>query len=237
MPTNPYKIPEVKGNKQSIRMWFEFYKFCLMDKDFKKQVKECADFYKEWGDIRDLKFDDWWREKKYLFGLSQVEEIKTIKKYPNTLNVGIPLNQPISKTIQQIRQLVGDKQTERLEELGIDVSKVKSKSNVSFSKFEVTRGVEIRGSTLYQIQLMYGIWLELGKPAINTDFCIKVVDRISNRKRAKWIPYLLQIEPQEIRGKLEYSEEQLRQVRRYINKGEKICQSVCKGTFPGKNNL
>ena len=41
----------------------------------------------------------------------------------------------------------------------------------------------------------------------------------------------------DIKGNLRYTDDQLRQVRRYLKKGYRICQSVSKGQFPGRNNL
>lgn len=218
-------------------MWFEFYKMALKDSDLSDNITKSKEFYKPWGDITDQKFDRWWKEHRSLFGQSHVAEIDRVHLHPNTLNVAIPLNQPVSTSIKQLKELVESKQMARIEELGLNSYGMKTKS-ISFGQYEPTPGVEIRGKTLYEIQLMYSIWLDMGKPAINTEYCLKVVEWMRSRPRAKWIPYLLQQEPSlDRKGNLRYTDDQLRQVRRYIKKGQKVCEAVSKGQFPGRNNL
>lgn len=227
----------INTQKQYIRIWFEFYKMALKDPELSANIGKSREFYKPWGDVTDKKFDIWWKENRSLFGQSHVAEIDRVHQHPNTLNVAIPLNLPVSTTMKQLKQLVEQKQLARIEELGLESYGRKTKS-ISFGQYEVTEGIEIRGKTLYEIQLMYSIWLEMGKPAINTEFCLKVVEWMKSRPRAKWIPYLLQQDPTpDKKGNLRYTDDQLRQVRRYIKKGEKVCEAVSKGQFPGKNRL
>jgi len=143
----------------------------------------------------------------------------------------------IEKKNKEIKELIESKQTERLFELGIDTYGRKTKS-VSYGQYEVTPGIEIRGKTLYEIQLMYSIWLDMGKPPVNTEYCLEVVKRLRSRPKSKWIPYLLLQEPSKDRkGNLRYTDDQLRQVRRYIKKGQKVCESVSRGHFPGRSSL
>jgi hypothetical protein len=114
---------------------------------------------------------------------------------------------------------------------------VKSQS-AAFGQYSFTQGVEIRGRVLYEIQLMYGIWQELGKPAVNSDYLHKVITRLRSRPKSKWTPYLLQIDPMtDKKGNLRYDEGQIRQVRRYLKKGYEVCCSVSKTDFPGKTTL
>lgn len=194
-------------------------------------------FYKPWGDVENTKFDDWWKEHSHLFGATRVEPIKRVSKQPNVLNVAIPLNQPVSQSVKELKALIEEQQKARLKELGISTRGLKSKS-ASFGTYELTKGVEIRGKTLNEILIMYSIWLKEGKPPVNTDYCLKVVERLRNRPRSNWIPYLLQVDPQPDRkGNLRYDENQLRQVRRYIKKGEQVCRAVSLGQFPGKSHL
>ena len=229
--------PLIRSSRQYVRLWFEFYKLCLNDRDLENNLEKSQKFYKPWGDVTNVEFDDWWKTHKDLFGVSRVEEISRVSNHPNGLNLTVPLNQPVSKSIKEIKDLIESKQTERLSELGIETYGRKTKS-VSYGQYEVTPGIEIRGKTLYEIQLMYSIWLDMGKPSINTDYCMEVVCRLKSRPKSKWIPYLLLQEPLEDRkGNLRYTDDQLRQVRRYIKKGQKVCESVSKGHFPGKNSL
>jgi hypothetical protein len=231
------RLPRIKSRKQHIRLWFEFYKLCLSDPQFTKNLKQSKDFYEPWGDVRNVLFDEWWKTHKRLFGETSVKEISQVSKYENVINVAIPLNLSISETIKDVKDLVEKRQKERFAELGITDTTSKS-MKPHFGQYELTKGVEIRGRTLHEIQIMYSIWIDMGKPPVNTAYCQEVVSRLRNRPRSKWIPYLLQIEPEPDRkGNLRYDEGQLRQVRRYLKKGEQVCKSVSLGQFPGKNRL
>ena len=110
----------VNTPKQYIRMWFEFYKMALKDTELSANMAKSQDFYKPWGDVTNQKFDPWWKEHRSLFGQSHVSEIETLHQHPNTLNVAIPLNQPVSTSIKQLKELVESKQLSRIKELGLD---------------------------------------------------------------------------------------------------------------------
>ena len=65
--------PNPTSRRQHIRIWFEFYN-CLCDPDLSENIKKSSDYYKPWGDISSVKFDDWWKDHKDLFGVTRVEE-------------------------------------------------------------------------------------------------------------------------------------------------------------------
>ena len=43
-------IPKIKSRKQLIRIWFEFYKLCLDDPQFRRNLKMSRPFYEPWGE-------------------------------------------------------------------------------------------------------------------------------------------------------------------------------------------
>ena len=228
--------PQIKSRRQHIRLWFEFYKLCLKQPKFSENLKKSENFYKPWGDVSEIKFDDWWISKKDLFGPIRVEEISKISKHPNGLNLTVPLNQPVSEVIKEVKNLIENKQTDLLLKRGIDPNSLKSKS-LGFGKYELTSG-EIRGRTINEILVMYQIWTSLNRPPVNTDYCMNVVETLKNRPRSNWTPYLLQIDPEpDKKGNLRYTDGQLRQVRRYLKQGDDICKSVSLGKFPGSSRL
>ena len=231
------KQPQIKSNKQLYRLWFEFLKMAHKEDDLTNDLKASSPYYADWGDVRNQLFDPWWKDHKQLFGQTYVKEVERITSADNVLYIAIPLNQPASRTIVDVKALIEEKQGARLIEQGIDPASVKSLS-AAFGQYSFTQGVEIRGKVLYEIQLMYGIWQELGKPAVNTAFITEVVNRLKSRPRSKWTPYLLQIDPMtDKKGYLRYDEGQIRQVRRYLKKGYAVCEAVSKGDFPGKIRL
>ena len=231
------KQPQIKSNKQLYRLWFEFLKMAHKEDDLTNDLKASSPYYADWGDVRNQLFDSWWKDHKQLFGQTYVKEVERITSADNVLHIAIPLNQPASRSIVDVKALIEEKQGARLIEQKIDPASVKSLS-AAFGQYSFTQGVEIRGKVLYEIQLMYGIWQELGKPAVNTAFITEVVNQLKSRPRSKWTPYLLQIDPMtDKKGYLRYDEGQIRQVRRYLKKGYAVCEAVSKGDFPGKIRL
>jgi hypothetical protein len=231
------KHPIVRSQRQLYRLWFEFLKLAKMEPDLQADLRSSTNFYAPWGDYDKQPFDEWWKEHQHLFGQTQVCVVDRVVRADNVLHVAIPLNQPSSRSIEEVKNLIEDKQREQLVSLGIDPTVVKSLS-AAFGQYSFTQGVEIRGRVLYDIQIMYGIWQELGKPAVNSDYVAEVVRRLRSRPRSKWTPYLLQIDPMsDKKGNLRYDEGQLRQVRRYLNKGYAVCKSVAQGEFPGRFRL
>ena len=231
------KQPLIKSNKQLYRLWFEFLKMAHKEPDLASNLAASADYYADWGTVRDHLFDPWWKEHKHLFGTTYVQEVERVTVSDNVMYVAIPLNQPASRSIADVKALIEDKQTAKLIEQGQDPDTVKSLS-AAFGNYSFTQGVELRGKVLYEIQLMYGIWQDMGKPAVNTAFITEVIDRLRARPRSKWTPYLLQIDPMpDKKGNLRYDEGQIRQVRRYLKKGYAVCEAVSKTDFPGSSRL
>ena len=205
--------------------------------DLASNLAASSDYYADWGNVRNQLFDPWWKEHKHLFGTTYVQEVERVIAADNVMYVAIPLNQPASRSITDVKAIIEDKQRTRLIEQGQDPETAKSLS-AAFGKYSFTQGVEIRGKVLYEIQLMYGIWQDMDKPAVNTAFITEVVNRLRARPRSKWTPYLIQIDRMpDKKGNLRYDEGQIRQVRRYLRKGYAVCEAVSGGEFPGKNRL
>lgn len=223
--------PSVTSQKQHIRLWFEFYKLALADPDLQENLAKVRTFYEPWGDPRGIEFREWWKSHSYLFGSTEVEEVTKAVNAPNVITIAIPLNQPVSKTLPAVKALIEAKQTQRLSQLGIDDSGVKS-LKAAFGRYDVG-AKELRGRTLYVALLLYEIWIELGKPAIGSNFMQIARDRLLYRPRAKWLPgFLLAEAVPDGSGKLQFSDDQIRNMRRSIKKAQVVCHSVSKGRFP-----
>lgn len=223
--------PQIKSRRQHIRLWFEFYKLAVDDPALQGNLAKVRAFYEPWGDPRGRDFREWWKDHSYLFGATQVEEITKVSKAPNVLNVSIPLNLPVSKTLPEIKALIEAKQRERVQELGLD-SKCAKSLTAGFGTYEIS-AKELRGRPLHEAHVIYCIWLDMGKPTINSDFLQAVRDRLLNRPKAKWLPsFLLREAEADRKGNLRFTEEQIRQMRRSIKKAHDVCLAVSKGRFP-----
>ena len=223
--------PIVKSRRQHLRLWFEFYKLACNDPELEGNLRKVRAFYEPWGNPRGVRFDDWWKDHAYLFGATRVEEITRVSKRPSVLNVAIPLNISASQSIAQIKEMIEGKQRARLDELGIDAKNSKSLS-AGFGKYEIN-AKELRGRPLHEALLVFQIWIELGRPTINSAFLQSLRERLLSRPRAKWLPsFLLTDATPDRRGKLQFSDEQIRQTRRSLKKAQQVCLAVSKGRFP-----
>jgi hypothetical protein len=221
---------QVKTKKQHIRLWFEFYKICCSDSQYQHALKNCQQFYDNWGDVHDVKFDLWWSKHSNLFGIDRVTESNMISSDLDVLNLQIPLNQPITKIITETKKIVKQKQHEQALKLGISTEKIKSVIP-NQNKYKFTGGVELRGNTLHETLTLFHYWLELGKPPININVINDIRNRLLSRKRSKWVPMFM-IEPSPL------DESNLvRQFRRRIKRAKEICLSVSRGEFPGDSTL
>ncbi len=229
--------PIVKSRRQHLRLWFEYYRLCHRIFELKGNLKKSADFYASWGDVRSVKFDAWWKDHQHLFGETLVREVTAITPHPDVVHLAVPLNQTVSKSLEQIEGLIKAKQTKRLKDRGINPLDLKSKS-IGFGQFKFTEGVEVRGATLNDILITYATWLEFDRPAVNSKFCQKLREVFEERPISEYIPYLISTKAKkDENGDLRFDEGQIRTVRRYIKKGIEVCRSVSLRDFPGKSRL
>ena len=224
----------MRSKKQHIRLWFECLQICHSEIQYKDNLIRSKGFYEEWGDVSSVKFDDWWKIKKYLFEESYVSEVTKVSSNPNTITLSIPLNEKVSTITKEVKRIVERHQSERLKQMGIDPHTVKSKS-LSDGKYKFTQK-EIKGKFHYINLEIYKIFLDLNKPPINRQFLINVRQRFEDRHRSKlskniiWIPQMKDFESSyKTNGDCE---DIIRTVRRGLKGVEKTLLNVSNGRFP-----
>ena len=105
-----YTYDNPKSLKQFYRLWYEYVRLSQSEL---KWTKKDHERYSEWGDIASYKhFDTWWKDKSYLFGDIKVE--KGSSRHSDSLNLTIPLTQPITKSINQIKEILERELEDRL---------------------------------------------------------------------------------------------------------------------------
>ena len=223
----------MRSKKQHIRLWFECLQICHADPQYSENLKQSQDFYAEWGDVTNIKFDDWWKDHKYLFEEVMVKEVSKVSNSPNTVTLSIPLNENVSTILKDVKRIVEQKQSDRLLELGEDQSNRKSKS-LGIGKYTFTQK-EIKGLFHYQNLEMYKIFLRLDRPPINRQFLIEVRKSFDSRVRSQLrrsmvnLPQMSDFERYKANGDFE---DVIRSVRRSIKGVEKTLTNVSKGRFP-----
>ena len=207
---------EIKSKRQQIRLWFECYQLCLEDKIYKDNLKKSKSFYKDWGLVKDIEFDKWFNDKEYLFVNLKVKEIDKIFKNPNTINISIPINQTISKTLKDVKKLVESKRSKEF-------------------NFEYT--TNFKGVFRYINLEIYKMWIKLGKIPINREFLIKVRKDFDSRPKSKIKDSMFLNLPSMKKFETQFPtnvslDNQIRTVRRGIKEVEKTIENVSKGKFP-----
>ena len=223
----------MRSKKQHIRLWFECLQICHSDLQYSDNLKRSKGFYQEWGDVTNIKFDDWWKDNKYLFEEVMVKEVSKVSSTPNTITLSIPLNETVSTIIEDVKQLVEQKQSDRLVELGLDRSNRKSKS-LGVGKYSFTQK-EIKGLFHYQNLEMYKIFRRLNRPPINRNFLMEVRKSFDGRVRSQLRRTMVNIPQMSVFDRLKTNgdfEDVIRSVRRSLRGVEKTLTNVSKGRFP-----
>jgi hypothetical protein len=223
----------MKSKKQHIRLWFECLQICHSEPQYHDNLERSQDFYEEWGDVKNTKFDDWWKHHKYLFDEVIVKEVTKVSNSPNTITLSIPLNESVSTIIKDVKRIVEQKQSDRLVELGEDQYKRKSKS-LGIGKYSFTQK-EIKGLFHYQNLEMYKVYLRLKKPPINRNFLIEVRKSFDSRVRSQLRNTMVNLPQMSDFDRLKTNsdfEDVIRSVRRSLKGVEKTLTNVSKGRFP-----
>ena len=180
------KEPKIENKRQHYRLWFEFYKLAKFkgSKEMKANFKTLDGFYDEWQPIKkDTRFDDWWKEKEFLFE-GDVKEITSIKNNPYTINVSIPLTMPVTKIKSQLEKIVLEKQYAYHKSRGIKNPASLKSTAIKADKFKI-KG-EFRGRYHHEVLVVYSFWLKAGKPKITDQFLDSLEDFFHSRPRSKW---------------------------------------------------
>ena len=205
---------KIKSKRQFVRLWFECYQICLKDKKYKDNLKKSKKYYSNWGNVEGLDFDKWYKEKGNIFEDLKVKEIDEIIDDPNIINITIPLNEPIHKSLKEVKRLVESKRTKDF--------------NFKFDK-------NFKGVFRYINLEIYKIWVEENKPPINLKFLRLLRTNFDNRPKSKiktniMLPTLKMLTEHYNTNKDVDSE--IRSIRRGIREVERTIENVSKGKFP-----
>ena len=222
-------VAAIDTPKQGFRLWFEFYKLALDDPALAVEVERTREFYEPWGDVRGQTFDRWWAGHSRLFEETRVREVSRIGKETDALYLAVPLQQPLIRSMRQVKQIVEARQLERAKAVGIEDRRTKA---AGAGQFRLTPGVEFRHTTVKDVLLVYQVYLANEKPKINAEFLAKVQEFYRNRPRAKKVPSQLGTDPNS-----PDIESTLRSIRRYVERAEELMLAAARGEFPGKSRM
>ena len=185
-----------------------------------KNLERTKDFYSSWGDVRGVKFDDWWDKHQNLFTEPVVKILDDLKnrQTENSLIVEIPLNQSTSKIVESLKKLIESEQKPNYR-----------KKKVRFTKsYQPTKGSEPKLEKIRNILNIYrDVYLPNKKPSIPKT--IELTIQYYDKKKRMVLPDSLKLT-----NHLSNQKNVERNLGRWMKWGETIMLNVSNGEFPGK---
>jgi hypothetical protein len=126
--------------REAYRLWFEYLRVARTSSlaSVQAALRQSSLFYAPWGDVTNVTFNTWWKEKGQLF-----EDKFVIRKLtsgdqpsdPNALIVEIPLNRSPTVLIENVRALIQDA-------VAVQAQASKKNKKVPTSAYRLTEGAE-----------------------------------------------------------------------------------------------
>ena len=219
-----------KSLKQFYRLWFEYVRLSQSEL---KWTKKDHQRYSEWGDISSYKnFDSWWKDKNYLFG--DIRVLKGSSKHPDSLNLKIPLTQPITKSISQVKEILEKEIEERLTKVyGRKLTPSEKVKNLKLNHKKYPILGEPKYRKLDDDLIIYrDVYLKHGKPKglKLLELVIKRFSNIKGRDKSNQVPEFMR--NTQVWDRLPDS--QVKNVRRSLERTRQVMENVKQGTFPTK---
>lgn len=231
--------PAAKGKlaarREAYRLWFEYLRLAHQSNlaSVKKALAVSEPFYRAWNIKSAVKFDDWWKSHGHLFEEQFV--VRTLSAGekpldPNALIIEVPLTMSPTLLIEKVGLIIrsaydADEKANR-----------KSKKKAT-AIYRLSDGAEPKLDAVREMLTVYrDVYLK--NPNLRGEKLLKAAqDHYLARKNKRWakVPMALLYEKQE--GEKSGSDDiarPLRNLRRYIQKAEKIMLNVANGHFPGE---
>lgn len=206
--------------KENYRLWFEFYKLCCLSKikDIQDNLMKTGNFYDSWGDVTNIKFDDWWKTHSKLFVQPTVRVVKSEDEMesPYGILIEVPLNQSVTETLSQLKDIL------------IKNQKVSNKKNktILIGRYQLTEESEPKLKTIRGVLNVYrDVYLSNGRPKIPQ--LLPMIEQYYEGKKRMVIPPSLDSNINDL-------DNVLRNLGRWMKWGDNILINVSQGMFPGK---
>ena len=205
--------------KENYRLWFEFYKLCRLSNrgDVDVNLNKLGNFYDSWGDVRNIKFDDWWKTHSKLFEQPMVKVVKSEDEMesPYGILIEVPLNQSVTETLSQLKDILTKEQR----------SSSKKKKTTLIGRYQLTEGSEPKLKTIRSVLNIYrDVHLKNNRPKIPK--LLPMVVSFYGSKKKMTLPTTLDVSQNDL-------DNVLRNLGRWMKWGETIMLNVSNGEFPG----
>jgi F0F1-type ATP synthase gamma subunit len=208
--------------KESYRLWFEFYKLATQSKKYEviKALTASRDYYKSWGDVSEINFDNWWKSHSKLFEQFSVKLLSNFsdRQLKDSLIIEVPLNESSSVLIQKVKEIIEGQRSKNLLKKRVEKQ--------LFGNFQLTKHSEPKLKTLREVLNIYrDVYLKSDNTK-GIKFYNSVINYYQSRPKNKRIPPAL-----DPNGNPETTAKNL---RRWMQWAKQIELNVAKGEFPGE---
>jgi len=209
------------------RLWFEYLRVAHQSADpaVKKALAKSRDFYAPWGMDSGCKWNDWWKSHSHLFeekyAVRQLHHGE-VPRDPNALLIEVPLTQPPTVLAKRVKEII---------QAAFDAHELKERKGrrKATATYRLTEGSELKIDAVREMLTVYrDVYLKnprlRGKELLEATYSHYRGRRI---KKYAEIPFALRPDADGDRVRA------MRNLRRYIQKAEKVLLNAAKGQFPG----
>jgi hypothetical protein len=214
--------------KRAFRLWFEYLKVARQStkKDVKSALTVSQPYYAPWEMDKAAGFDAWWINHAHLF--EEKYTVRVLKNGersadPEALIVEIPLTQSPTILTRKVKSIIQN---------AFEAHEKKSRKGKSkpTAYYKLTEGSEPKFDAIREMLSVYRD-VYLHDPKIRGDRLLEETHRYylkkKNKKYAK-VPMAFQHD-----GSVSDKIRAMRNLRRYVQKAEKVVLNVARGQFPG----
>jgi len=231
--------------QQPFRLWFEYLKVCLNDKELSQKVNRS--FYNGWhlNEVKTQKFNKWLKSHEHLFTKKFESKITLYngKKTPNTLLVEIPLDYTVQKIQRDIGKVVKGKIAQSQINQRFQITSQNHLKIAPFDYFrycwQVKRKKELRNIKIKLEDIWYLVNFIIKKRQKKIKPWLldyEKVDRVTGQKKIlKQFIRIRKLSEKHEKTKA-YSSKAI-VVANNIRKARNILENVCKGVFPGNYSI
>ena len=213
---------------RAYRLWFEYLRVALLSSDpkVKSALIVSKPFYSPWEMEKANRFDTWWKDHGHLFEEKHFVRTMTPGEkphHPDALIIEVPLTQSPTILTNRVKTLIQEA-FEAQERKGW-----KSKAKPT-TFYKLTEGAEPKYDAIREMLSVYrDVYLK--NPKLRGEALLDAVHHYyKGRKNKRWAEIPTPLLPDRDGDKVRA----MRNLRRYIQKAEKIVLNVARGQFPGE---
>jgi hypothetical protein len=216
--------------REAFRLWFEYLKLAhtSADKRIKSALIVSEPFYSPWQISKANRFDDWWKAHSQLFEerlLVRALKLGEVPSDMNSLVVEIPLTQSPTILTKRVSELIRIAFEERRHD-------TKKSKKAPTAHYKLSEGAEPKLDAVREMLTIYRD-VYLPNKSLRGEKLLAAAHRFYlGRKNKRWakVPMPLLYDP----NSGDDTARAMRNLRRYIQKAEKILLNVARGQFPGR---